>query len=251
MLQSAGALLLREAGIQCDAVLGYDIGIFGALLAAQGINLPDGLYLLSKWAYLFSQFIAEHDNKAVMVRNISEHKIKASIKKLTGDTNDLALGIYQEKNCYIIFGQADLVQLMENLVKQEGAAVEEWSLEGGMYTSAVEHINRSFAMYLEKIDCKDLTAHLLRGNEKDVTQMLTSNEVKKFLQRYFIKQIRWDKSLAQCAPANVLIIPMRAPLLKEQLATIYPEKPLFMLDNLHDLDQIVNYVQQNKESFLS
>src|SRR5206468_1601039 len=42
--------LIKEQGVQANIVAGYNQGEFSAVYAAGGINFPDGLYLLSKYA---------------------------------------------------------------------------------------------------------------------------------------------------------------------------------------------------------
>lgn len=247
LLQAAGAGLLLEAGISLDTVSGHDIGMFGALFAAGGINLPDGLYLLSKWAQWYGSVIAQGEIEALAIKNMNERTLKIALGKITKEKNLLDIGIYEEKNYYVVFGAPKLLRVIEKYAIEEEARVDEWPIEIGTYTSAVEKINRSFALYLEKVDCKDLRITLVHGGSYN-NGMLTGAEVKKFLQRYFIKPLHWDTIIDSYVSATALVIPMRAPALKKQLEKAYPDKPVFMLSGLSELDKIVSYVQHNVSS---
>jgi [acyl-carrier-protein] S-malonyltransferase len=245
LLQSASAALCKESGINFELVAGHDIGIFCALFAAGGINLPDGLYLLSKWAQLFSFFIHAEEIHGRGIRGITERKLKLAMNKLTDNRRDLAIGIYEEAEQFSLFGLDSLLDKLEKQLRQEHVIVENISLDAGVFTTAVEQISRSFAMYLEKVDCKDLSIPLLSGATKEETT-LSAVQVKKFLQHYFAKPLYWQKVLVSCERADSIIIPMRGTILKAQLESYYPHKPIFMLNNLSDLEKIVTFIEQHK-----
>jgi [acyl-carrier-protein] S-malonyltransferase len=245
LLQSAGAGLLREAGIPIHAVAGYDIGAFGALFAAGGINLPDGLYLLSKWVNLYTTFLNANEMAGLSIQGLSERKIRLALEKIN-EGNDIItdIGIFKTRTHSLLFGPLSAIQKLEKLIaSEEGVITEQWPLQTGMYTSALDRLVRTFAMYLEKVDCKDLSAEFFTGS-KNNGHPFSGEKVKKFLQRYFSRPLHWSKVMEQCASATAFIIPMKAPSLRTEIETWYPDKPVFMLNSLADLTQIKNYVQQ-------
>lgn len=248
LLQSAGAGLLHEAGIPLHAVAGHDIGVFAALFAAQGINLPDGLYLLSKWVNLYTAFLGTNEIAGLAVQGLSERQLRQLIDKVNIDNDIITdIGIYETRTNHTVFGPLSAIQKLEKLVvAQEGVVAEQWPCDAGIYTAALDRLVRTFAMYLEKVDCKDLTSLFLSG-AKNSEQTLSGDKVKKFLQRYFARPIRWDKVMEQCADATAFIIPMKAPLFRTHIETFYPDKPIFMLNSLADLTQIKNYVKQAQQ----
>src|SRR5690606_20836996 len=59
LVSSSLYALLKDAGIEPSIVAGYNIGEYAAMHAASSLSLPDGLYLLNKYANFYQDLLKE------------------------------------------------------------------------------------------------------------------------------------------------------------------------------------------------
>ena len=88
---------MKEAGITPDFVAGYDTGVYAALFAANGLSLPDGLYLLSKYALFYQEMLEASPKKFSEVRltGCPTEEIEVLVREATTRNAYARIGIYE------------------------------------------------------------------------------------------------------------------------------------------------------------
>lgn len=166
LVSSSIAALLKEEGFEPTCVAGYQIGHYAALFAAKGISLPDGLYLLSKYALFYQEMLNEIGSN-ITINRIMGVPTEELEKRLQQKTfKDITIAAYRTPTEHIITGPTAAITLLnERLAADYGKVVlTDVGLGHGFQSERMNPVVERLTMYLEKLDFNNLACPLIKSS---------------------------------------------------------------------------------------
>ena len=232
--------LLHEAGVKVDLVAGHDIGEFAALFASGSLSLPDGLYLLNKYARAYQELLS---NIKISVAHVSGIPV-AEIKKLsnsckTGESR-IDIGCFMLADSAYISGPRDTVlTFMSKAQEIPGARVEEVDAAFGLHSCLMNDVVEKMKMYQEKVDFKDLSIPMING--VDGVCIKGGESAKYSTMRQINEPVLWDQVMENFVGIDIIIVIGPGTELAENARLLFPDKKIFSVNTKSDIKQVVDY----------
>lgn len=238
LVSSSIAALLKEEGIEPAYVAGYQIGHYAALFAAHGISLPDGLYLLSKYALFYQEMLNEMET-GIIITKINGVPSEELEKRLSQKTfKDIHIAAYRTPTEHIISGPASIITTLTERLAADYAriSINDINPGHGFHSERMTPVVERLTMYLEKIDFHDLSCPLI----KDDALLLTSGTALRSDILDHIKQpIRWNSALHYLAQeCDVVITIGPGHEWADVIHAQFPEKPVFSINTRADIHSL-------------
>jgi [acyl-carrier-protein] S-malonyltransferase len=237
LVSVATAMLIKSTGIAIDYVAGYGLGEYSALCAAGGLSFPDGLYLLTKLSYFYTQIRDQLDVKSVMVDGLSAKKLNQLCKETSNVTCCAHISIYDRKKEHTVTGHSDAVNVIAEMASDAGAdVIRKIESEEGFHTPLLNDLAQQLKVYLTKVDVKDLTIPFISSvNVREIYQAKKAQDV---IIGHIVKPLYWYDVLKQLADSQLLIVLTPAKSMTMELRDYYPDKTIIGIDTMADLEAL-------------
>lgn len=237
--------VLKEAGISFDMVAGYDHGEYTALFAADGINFPDGLYLLNKLSSFYQEVLTNADIHAILVSGVLMQDLAALCASVSSNGDGtVSIALHRTKMEHIVAGTMAAVEKLKKLLaKHEHAKVQSTSVELGLHSPVFNTVADQFKMYLEKVDFNDLKVPLLSCS--DGAPITQGTAVKRHVIDHINSPIRWDKIMDSLIDADLIIEMGPGTQLTGLISAMYPEKKVMTASKSADIEEIKSFLQSS------
>jgi [acyl-carrier-protein] S-malonyltransferase len=242
LVSSALCGLLKSEGIMPDVVAGYNTGEYAAFHAVGGINFPDGLYLLNKYASLYDQALTTMSVSCLEVHGMSTDKLETICKQVRAMKQFVAIAVYGTPFNHIIAGDSAAVQLVHNAVVQQEAEVVEISPAVGLHSELMEEVVTQFKPYLEKVDFKDMVIPCLSGHDNQY--IAQGSEIKDCIIHTIDMPIAWTDTMETLQAYDILIEVGPSNRLSTIAQYMYPEKAIVAINNRADIDALQAMLKQ-------
>jgi [acyl-carrier-protein] S-malonyltransferase len=244
LVSSAIASMLAQRSIPVDLVAGFGLGEYAALCAAGGLNLPDGLYFLSKYAQLYQDFLNTFGCRSLQVDNLSCEKLTNACKNQV----KCAISATFSDDSHIVSGYAPGVSALEECVLKDGAEVNDMPIEAGLYSALMNPVAGQLEKYLEKIDIADLSVPLCMAVDGSI--ITSGAQVRERILKSLQTMISWDLVMKELESCDILIEIGPGSMLSSHIKKYYPEKKIYTINKPSDLDDIEKGYSQvsHKES---
>lgn len=228
--------LLADKGIRPTAVCGFGQAEVNALYAAQSFSFPDGLYLLSKYASFYEQLLADHSYSAINIKNIQAQKIEMWCKKATKlEQGVVAPALYYSDTDVVISGPTIAVDVVRKVGYEEGATVEDVSIEIGLHNENMSPVMNQLRLYREKVDFKDVECDFIKG--VDGEKIKDGSIIRDYIVDSLGMSIRWDAVLDTLHLYD-LVIQMGPGTLIHEVQRKYETKQILALTKKTDLEEL-------------
>ena len=162
LIGCAIAQVLKQEGITATMAAGYNTGEYAALWTAQGITLPDGLYLLSKYATIYAHHLQTSDVAMYEVTGIEHQELQALCSEVTRGDDMVSIAIYESSHRAYISGMNSACKRLIALAEQiKKVRVKPAPLEIGLHSALMQPVLAAYQPYMEKADFKDLALPLI------------------------------------------------------------------------------------------
>ncbi len=244
LVSTAIAALLNQEGVHPDIIAGYGIGELSAVTSAGGLSLPDGLYLLQKYAQFYQEALPSLDVHMLQVNGISAIQLKKIINKI-GLSESIFIAAYNAFDEQIIGGSPAAIQLCIRELKQRSIEqIKTISLEGGLHSRLMEPIVNQLKPYLTKVDFKNIQTPLVASVD---AKMVTKGElIKNRLMKQLHEPLVWDKVLNWLHDSDIIVELGPGSTLGRLVQVKYPEKRYVAINKRSDINQIHTIINQNK-----
>jgi [acyl-carrier-protein] S-malonyltransferase len=240
--------ILKEAGIKPDFVAGYDTGVYAALFAAEGLSLPDGLYLLNKYALFYQEMLDASPAKFIGVRLIGcpTEDIEVLVREATTRNSYARIGIYESPRQHIVTGHEEAVsEISECILESRECKSHDLGIERGLHSSFMDPVGDQLKPYLEKVDFKDLAMPLYTSN--DVVPISDAQSVKDHVLRYMSAPILMTGIIEHMVETVDLIVEVGpGSFLTDLIKERYPDKPCISINKPEDIETLKTMVLQNE-----
>lgn len=185
--------LLKEKGLEPDAVAGLSLGEYSALVAAGALSFEDAVALVAKRGQFMETAAPAGTGKMVAVMNtpvdvIEEACQKAQDKGYVGPAN------YNTPAQIVIGGHVAAVDVaLENLKEAGAKRLIPLKVSGPFHTALLEPASRQLAEELAKVSFSDFKIPLVGNTEAKV---MKEADIKSLLARQVMEPVRFYESMA-------------------------------------------------------
>jgi [acyl-carrier-protein] S-malonyltransferase len=236
LVSSAIAALLEQENIKPDIVAGFGVGEYSAICATGGLNLPDGLYFLSKYAQFYQELLSTISVRAIKVQGLAYSKVQKICASLATEQNYVSVAVRLTEHETIVAGIIAAVGQVEELVIAQEAKVMEMPVEMGLHSPLMMPVVDHLGVYLEKIDFKDLNVPLLES--LDGKTVKAGDAIKHYSMKKIHHMIKWNKVVQALEDFDIIIQVGPGTKIVKNLIIRYPEKQILAINKPTDIDAI-------------
>lgn len=242
LVTSALAMVLKEHNIIPQVVAGYNLGEYAAIHAVGGMNLPDGLYLLAKYASLYQAIIETMDLAGIAISGMSEQDVQELCSRESNADDRASIAIYNNPLHHVVMGSRKAVEnVAEHARDVKKVKIQEVELEQGLHSAFMDPVVANFKMYLEKVDFKDLAIPLV--SSVDAQLISRSDDLKTAILRQIHSPIKWTDVMDSFVDCDLIIEVGPGKFLCNLMNTVYPEKQCVTFNKKSDIEEIQKIIQ--------
>lgn len=247
LVSSSIAGLLKEQGIVPDVVAGYNIGDYAALFAADSITLPDGLYLLNKYANFYQELLNHVSYQALAVRGLQAEQIEDICFKANSAHKGLVfVAVYEEDKRQIVAGELDAIERVENLVRdlypKRTVSVKPVDVGVGLHSPLMDPVLHQFRPYLEKVDFHDLSIPMMESAYG--TTITHGIKARAHVTSRIAAPIMWARVVEKLSAYDVILEVGPGSSLTKTLQKQYPDKTFFTINKQSDVDAVKAFFEK-------
>ena len=249
LVSSAIAQLLKEKGIMPDALSGRNQGEFTAFSFAGGMSFPDGLYLLSKYASIYSEALKDMDAQLERVEGLAADTIKHLCDEIRGTDGRGGpfVAVYVDPTTHIIAGTNDAIARFRAQVEQmDGVKLSGADPEIGMHSPLMEDVYVAFKPYMEKVDCKELSIPFICRPDQGC--IVSCEAVKLCIASHLVTPVYWSQARRDLADYDCIVQIGPGTHLSDEVAKIYPDKIVMAINTKADVEALEALVLPKKEN---
>lgn len=243
LVTSGIAAVLKEQGIVCNSVAGYNLGEYAAIHAAGGLSLPDGLYLLAKYASFYDTLLSTVSVAGLRIASIDLLQAQELCAQASAGDERVYVGVHETATTQLIFGDVDAIERVRTLVHEfSDITVDTADIEMGLHSMLMDSVVANLKMYLEKVDFKDLSIPLYtNADAKLVTQ---GGELKTAVIKQVHVPVLWAEICAEYATYDCIIIVGPGGKLPAMMHALYPDKICVTINKQADIDILKTYIEE-------
>jgi [acyl-carrier-protein] S-malonyltransferase len=229
--------LVRELGLKPHLIAGFGVGTYAALFAAGSINLPDGLYILRKYAEFYSEYAQSLDISLLRVAGI----LTSYVKKLCAETPGAHISAYISSKDSLVYVPVTSFTTFKKELIEKGergvASVREVDRSYGLYSPLMEPVVSKLKMYLEKVDFNDCVIPVI-NTATGAHLKASGRSIKTYVLSRLEKPIHWDKTIKHFDECDIILSIGPGTILADIARMYYPDKDIIVLNNQADLAQV-------------
>lgn len=245
LVSCAIAALLKQEGIKPSVVAGYNFGEYAALHAAEGLNLPDGLYLLNKFALFYQEITNSMSFSVMRLTGVTRDTLKKLCNEQSNENEFVHIAIYETETQHIIAGNSDAVERVWNAVRDNaGVSIDDVGVEVGLHSFVMEPVVNHIKTYLPKVDFKSLVCPLIASTH---AQAITQNEeINAEVIAHLESPIVWDQTMAAFQECDLVIEVGPGTFLSSLYKVNFPEKSIYAINKKSDIQELKEYINSLK-----
>ncbi len=220
LVQASIVEYLRTKNIVPTQVGGIGLGIYGALFAVQAYTFPDGLYMLSKWAAAYNDFLHEKNIKKIQLTNITEKEMHKSLKKY----DEVVASEKIAETIFKLVGPRSAVEAYEEELakKYSDVVVQEVPTESGLYADIAPEAAAHYKQYLEKVEFADAQVPCFSPCQAE--DLVSAQQIKDFMAHQPFAHQDQVQLLDRYEDVDTLIVPFADDALYERILARFPKK---------------------------
>lgn len=232
--------ILADHMITPSIVAGYDIGEYSALATAQGITIPDAIYLLKKYGTFYNQFLEQKPLEALRIEELPLEEVNVLVQNASNGANIATVSVVEPVGTYIIGGTPRSISLIKAQLKDKKCKTfKEESVGGGVHASFMDEILKTMKMYLEKVDFKDTEVPFIAGVTGQALKQ--GDAVRAALMQQIHAPLLLDRMIEGFAFCDSIIIVGPGKRLLQICKNAYPDKAIFEVTNLDTLKEVLTF----------
>lgn len=204
--------LLKEKGIQADALAGLSLGEYSALVASGALDFQTAVALVQKRGKFMANAAPQGVGKMVAVMNTPAETIEAICKEAS-QVGIVSPANYNTPQQIVIGGEVAAVDQAVQLLQAAGAKrMIPLNVSGPFHTKLLEPASKQLAQELAKIEIKDLQVPVISNT---TAKPMKQEQVKELLEKQVKSPVRFYESIEQLKQMGI-----------EQMIEIGPGKVL-------------------------
>lgn len=204
--------LLKEKGLQADALAGLSLGEYSALVASGALDFQTAVALVQKRGNFMANAAPQGVGKMVAVMNTPAETIEAICKEAS-QVGIVSPANYNTPQQIVIGGEVAAVDQAVQLLQAAGAKrMIPLNVSGPFHTKLLEPASKQLAQELAKIEIKDLQVPVISNT---TAKPMKQEQVKELLEKQVKSPVRFYESIEQLKQMGI-----------EQMIEIGPGKVL-------------------------
>ena len=204
--------LLKEKGLQADALAGLSLGEYSALVASGALDFQTAVALVQKRGKFMANAAPQGVGKMVAVMNTPAETIEAICKEAS-QVGIVSPANYNTPQQIVIGGEVAAVDQAVQLLQAAGAKrMIPLNVSGPFHTKLLEPASKQRAQELAKIEIKDLQVPVISNT---TAKPMKQEQVKELLEKQVKSPVRFYESIEQLKQMGI-----------EQMIEIGPGKVL-------------------------
>lgn len=204
--------LLKEKGLQADALAGLSLGEYSALVASGALDFQTAVALVQKRSKFMANAAPQGVGKMVAVMNTPAETIEAICKEAS-QVGIVSPANYNTPQQIVIGGEVAAVDQAVQLLQAAGAKrMIPLNVSGPFHTKLLEPASKQLAQELAKIEIKDLQVPVISNT---TAKPMKQEQVKELLEKQVKSPVRFYESIEQLKQMGI-----------EQMIEIGPGKVL-------------------------
>ncbi len=204
--------LLKEKGLQADALAGLSLGEYSALVASGALDFQTAVALVQKRGKFMANAAPQGVGKMVAVMNTPAETIEAICKEAS-QVGIVSPANYNTPQQIVIGGEVAAVDQAVQLLQAAGAKrMIPLNVSGPFHTKLLEPASKQLAQELTKIEIKDLQVPVISNT---TAKPMKQEQVKELLEKQVKSPVRFYESIEQLKQMGI-----------EQMIEIGPGKVL-------------------------
>ncbi len=234
LVSIAFAKVLEEAGIVPTQVAGADTGEYAAVCMAGGLNVPDALYLLRKYAQFYQAYLDKTPAIGLKVTGLSTKKLEKLCQTISKKGEVATVAVVEGPEEHIVLVTEESASLLhEELKSMDCVSSQPTSLGGGFHAPVMDDIVKNMRMYLEKVDFKTGTIPFISGVIGE--PLVEADMVRASLMQSIHAQTQWHKVKDTFTECDYILEIGPGSSLKESFELQYPDKKVYAIRSFQAL----------------
>ena len=246
LVSTSLAALLKQEGIEPHVVAGHSIGEFAAMHHAGGLSFPDGLYVLSKYAGLYQDFLSQTAMSGMQVTGLDSVQIAQLCKQASDTDHSVSVAVVSSPTSFCVMGHAPAVDALRVLLADHPATLEDMPVELGLHSPLMDSVVAHLGLYLEKVDFKPMAIPLIAST--DARSIAHGDEGRAAVIKHVHAQLAWYDTLMQFADCDILVEVGPGLSLREPIAQLFPDKLYRAINKRSDIDELKALVAKNTQT---
>ena len=186
--------LLKEKGLQADALAGLSLGEYSALVASGALDFQTAVVLVQKRGKFMANAAPQGVGKMVAVMNTPAETIEAICKEAS-QVGIVSPANYNTPQQIVIGGEVAAVDQAVQLLQAAGAKrMIPLNVSGPFHTKLLEPASQQLAQELAKIEIKDLQVPVISNT---TAKPMKQEQVKDLLEKQVKSPVRFYESIEQ------------------------------------------------------
>ena len=235
------ALLKEKYGIIPDVVAGHSSGEYAALNAAGGISFPDALYLLKKRSLFMDAATQQYPGTMLAIMGVTYDELEKVCQKYNDPASKERVAQvvnYNAPGQLVISGTFAEMDAIAAEIKAMGGKVIPLNVAGAFHSRLMEEAEKLFAMYMTKVDFKDLGVPLISNVHAEPIR--TNEQIKHSLVKQMSSPVLWWPSMQHFKDCDIIIEVGPGGKMAKLLKREWPEKEVFPVCSVAELHALLD-----------
>jgi [acyl-carrier-protein] S-malonyltransferase len=188
----ATARVLRSAGIRPDLVAGHSLGHFSALVAADALDLTEGVAVVKLRGELLESCCRDRPGRMVAIRGVSAQ----SIERVLGAARQgsaLCIANVNGRDEIVISGATDAIGRACRLLRAQRTACRMLPVTGAFHSPLVAEAAVGLADRLENLDLRTPACPVVSTRSGEL--LSSARQIAQDLRSHMERPVRWDAVL--------------------------------------------------------
>ena len=240
LMSSAIYALFKDEEVYPSVLIGNNIGDYAAIAAAGGMSLPDGLYLLSKYVHLYQDYVDTHKVSLLRIEK-TDFELAKYLCSLIGTEQQIAVAISRGDEEQVVSGDNESIDELKKILDDKDIAYADEDYGYELHSVLAQSLVDTFSPYLNKVDFKDLSLHVLRSS--DAKQIKTKQEIAQTIIERIVQPVRLDLIYQKIANAKLIVHFGLEDRQTNTLTRLYPDIPLMLVTQRSDIMEVKKIMQ--------
>jgi [acyl-carrier-protein] S-malonyltransferase len=244
-------LLKKKYEIVPDIVAGNSSGEYAAIFAAGGMSFYDTIYLLKKRATFMNEATKQFNGGLLAVIGVNLDELKSICRKfdVPEGTEFVAEIVTQNSsNQFVVSGTIQaLMKVKDEVATIKGKAIF-LNVAGAFHSRLMESAAMTFAMYMTKVDLKNLSVPLVNNISAEI--ILEQDDLKKSITTQMNSPVKWWPSMQHFEDCNVIVEIGPGDKLAKMLKKEWPDKKIFSVNKPEDIENLLSVMGKKFEKVI-
>lgn len=239
------SLLQSKYDIKPHIVAGHSSGEYSALFAAGGITFADALYLLKKRATFMDEATKKHKGGMMAVINLPYNTLQEICREYDDGTDENVAEIvnYNSATQMVVSGTLHTLEQIAVEVKTYGGKAIMLNVAGAFHSRLMQEAANLFALYMVKVDFKDLTVPLVNNINADI---ITSGEqVSASIKTQMASPVLWRQSMERLRDCDIILEIGPDDKLSKMLMREWPDKHILSIHTEQDIEKLLVLLERD------